>query len=227
MKNPAPRGIPLQKIMTNKKIILDLCGGTGSWSKPYKDAGYIVFNATLPDFDILLTEIYEDRLTFRGKDYINGTMILCKDIYGILAAPPCTQFSKANWRVKKDKRNFKQGIETVAKCMEIIWAVQSCGAPLKFWALENPLGYLYNFLGKPAFYFQPWEFGETNFIATKRTAIWGYFNPPAKKVRKRTVPYIRDPKTVKGGNPGWGSRSAADLAKTSSFFAESFFKANQ
>lgn len=24
----------------NNKIILDLCGGTGSWSKPYKDAGY-------------------------------------------------------------------------------------------------------------------------------------------------------------------------------------------
>lgn len=22
------------------KIILDLCGGTGAWSKPYKDAGY-------------------------------------------------------------------------------------------------------------------------------------------------------------------------------------------
>lgn len=24
------------------KIILDLCGGTGSWSKPYRDAGYDV-----------------------------------------------------------------------------------------------------------------------------------------------------------------------------------------
>ena len=24
------------------KIILDLCGGTGSWSKPYKEAGYDV-----------------------------------------------------------------------------------------------------------------------------------------------------------------------------------------
>jgi len=24
------------------KIILDLCGGTGSWSKPYKDNGYDV-----------------------------------------------------------------------------------------------------------------------------------------------------------------------------------------
>lgn len=25
-----------------KKIIFDLCGGTGSWSKPYKDNGYDV-----------------------------------------------------------------------------------------------------------------------------------------------------------------------------------------
>lgn len=28
----------------NDKIILDLCGGTGSWSKPYKEAGYDVRN---------------------------------------------------------------------------------------------------------------------------------------------------------------------------------------
>lgn len=30
------------------KIILDLCGGTGSWSKPYRDAGYDVRLITLP-----------------------------------------------------------------------------------------------------------------------------------------------------------------------------------
>lgn len=30
------------------KIILDLCGGTGSWSKPYRDAGYDVRVITLP-----------------------------------------------------------------------------------------------------------------------------------------------------------------------------------
>jgi ubiquinone/menaquinone biosynthesis C-methylase UbiE len=29
------------------KIILDLCGGTGSWSRPYKEAGYDVRNITL------------------------------------------------------------------------------------------------------------------------------------------------------------------------------------
>jgi hypothetical protein len=27
-------------VMNENKIILDLCGGTGAWSKPYKDAGY-------------------------------------------------------------------------------------------------------------------------------------------------------------------------------------------
>ena len=26
--------------MNKDKIILDLCGGTGAWSRPYKDAGY-------------------------------------------------------------------------------------------------------------------------------------------------------------------------------------------
>lgn len=36
------------------KIILDLCGGTGSWSKPYKDAGYDVKVITLPDNDVRL-----------------------------------------------------------------------------------------------------------------------------------------------------------------------------
>ena len=39
--------------MRNKdKIILDLCGGTGAWSKPYKDAGYEVHVLTLPECDI-------------------------------------------------------------------------------------------------------------------------------------------------------------------------------
>ncbi len=32
------------------KIILDLCGGTGSWSKPYKEAGYDVRLITLPEY---------------------------------------------------------------------------------------------------------------------------------------------------------------------------------
>lgn len=37
------------------KIILDLCGGTGSWSKPYRDAGYDVrFSLSLGTISLIL-----------------------------------------------------------------------------------------------------------------------------------------------------------------------------
>ena len=55
------------------KIILDLCGGTGSWSRFYKKAGYDVRNITLPDYDVLEYEPPEN-------------------VYGILAAPPVRSF---------------------------------------------------------------------------------------------------------------------------------------
>ena len=57
------------------KIILDLCGGAGSWAKPYKDAGYDVRLITLPDNDV-------------------RTYIPPANAYGILAAPPLYQIFK-------------------------------------------------------------------------------------------------------------------------------------
>lgn len=52
------------------KIILDLCGGTGAWSAPYKAAGYDVRVITLPEHDIL---------TYKPPR---------SGVYGIMAAPP-------------------------------------------------------------------------------------------------------------------------------------------
>lgn len=46
--------------MNSKKIILDLCGGTGSWSAPYKANGYDVRVITLPEYDLL------ERTTIEG-----------------------------------------------------------------------------------------------------------------------------------------------------------------
>jgi hypothetical protein len=64
-----------EKIENNSnKIILDLCGGTGSWSKPYRNNGYDVRVITLPDYDVF--------------DYQPP-----ENVYGILAAPTCTHFS--------------------------------------------------------------------------------------------------------------------------------------
>jgi hypothetical protein len=141
-------------------------------------------------------------------------------------------FSKAAWQIKRKDRRFKEGMDIVRAVLNIIWQVQEKGAPLHFWALENPQGYLYNFLGQPAYWFQPWMFGEKGFTATKRTAIWGYFNKPARTCRKRTIPFIsphtskRDSVDKRRENKGWYQATAAERAITPQGFAKAFFKSN-
>ena len=152
-----------------RKIVLDLCGGTGAWSKPYKEAGYDVRNITLPKYDV--------------REYVPP-----KNVYGILVAPPCTMFSLTRTKAKKP-RDLKEGMEVVRACLNIIWSFMEVQQdtrhkklPLKFWALENPNGMLKYFLGKPAFVFDPWEFGDGY---QKKTHIWGWFNEPKKNVIER------------------------------------------
>ena len=147
-----------------QKIILDLCGGTGSWSKPFKDAGYDVRVVTLPEQDIMTYEPPEN-------------------VYGILAAPPCTMFSLAR-TTAKTPRDLDKGMVIVKRCMEIIWKSRP-----KFWAMENPKGLLRKFMGKPAFEFDASEFGENY---NKHTDLWGYFALPKKK-----KPYTRFASTDK------------------------------
>jgi hypothetical protein len=62
--------------------ILDLCGGSGAWSKPYADAGYDVeiIDPILDGRDVRLLQAKQGR------------------IHGILAAPPCTVWSYARNR---------------------------------------------------------------------------------------------------------------------------------
>lgn len=157
--------------MNKYKIILDLCGGTGSWSKPYKDDGYDVRVITLPDFDVLTYEPPEN-------------------VYGILAAPPCTMFSIArNDTTAKTKRDMRKGMETVNACMRIIHTClydnYRVGKGLKFWALENPQsGYLKRFIGNAPFIFDPSEYGDNH---TKKTAVWGMFNEPKKTTKALTL----------------------------------------
>jgi len=203
-------------INAGQRIILDLCGGTGSWSDPYKDAGYDVRVITLPEIDVVT---YEPPL---------------ENVYGILAAPPCTKFSRACWQIKLKDRDLIGGMGCVRACMNIIWRVQECGAQLKFWALENPDGHLTKFMGYPVFSFQPWMFGETDFRATKRTMLWGYFKSPRKTVRKRTIPTVSPHSRPAGDgtqddskvNRKWTRASVEERARTSSYFAKAFFDAN-
>ena len=140
----------------NTKIILDLCGGTGAWSRPYQEAGYDVRIITLPQYDVR---------TYQPP----------KEVYGVLAAPPCTEFARcgARWWKKKSPDLLSQALTIVLACYNI--AKTASG----WWALENPVGRLTQWLGPPNFKFQPWEFGDP---WTKQTWLWGSFNTPQKIV---------------------------------------------
>ncbi len=207
--------------MNNKdKIILDLCGGTGAWSRPYKDAGYDVKIITLPDYNILKYKILSETITFWGQNGNSETHIEKNNIYGILAAPPCTEFSIAKGNRPRD---FDEGMRIVRGCLEIIWATRSA-VKLKFWVLENPRGFLRQFLGKPAFTYEQWEFGDNGI---KPTDLWGYFTEPKKTVLTRPSEVIS--KRFPNGRLNhikW-STSAEKRAITPAGFAKAFFKANQ
>lgn len=137
----------------SNKIILDLCGGTGSWSKPYKDAGYDVRLITLPNYDVM-------------------NYSAPKNTYGILAAPPCTDFSIAGtqyWRAKDKSGSTAKSLQIVNACLRIISECDN----LRFWALENPKGRLKNFIGEPKISYNYKDFG---CIYSKTVCLWGEFN---------------------------------------------------
>lgn len=141
-----------QNVMPWRKTILDLCGGTGSWSEPYAEAGYNVVIVDLPR-DVRL-------------EHARG------DVHGILAAPPCTDFagSGARWWKGKGQKALTESLSVVDACLRIITVARP-----KWWALENPVGRLVHYLGEPRLIFNPCDYGDPY---TKKTCIWGDFTPP-------------------------------------------------
>ena len=194
------------------KIILDLCGGTGSWSLPYKESGYDVRLVTLPNIDVFSYD----------PPY---------NVYGVLAAPTCTHFSLAR-TTAKTPRDLAGGFLLVKRCLDIIWKSRLSGS-LKFWALENPVGYLRQLLGKPPLTWQPCDFGDPY---TKKTDLWGFYNLPKKSpialseeqtrdchVNNRKLPDIPEGYVMPEGM----NKVAVKRSITPSGFAKAFFKANQ
>lgn len=180
-----------------ERVILDLCAGSGSWSEPYKLAGYDVRRVTLPALDVH---------TFVPPELA---------VWGVLAAPPCEEFSLAkNGR----DRDFRRGLETVSACLRVIWTVKP-----RWWALENPVGLLSRWLGRPQLVFEPYQFGD---LWSKRTAIWGSFAEPQRG------PYVQP---IDGGGPlcvvcypdaPAVCSVASHRAVTPPGFARAFFEAN-
>lgn len=139
------------------KTIISLCDYSGNWPYFYKKYGYEVIQIDL--------KLGQDIRFIEHKD-------LPRNTYGILAAPPCTHLagSGARWWKNKGQGALAESLALVDACLRIITITQP-----KFWALENPIGRLSRYLGKPKLIFQPWWYGDAY---TKATCLWGNFIVP-------------------------------------------------
>ncbi len=133
-----------------RKIILHLCADLGSDSRYYQlDNEYEVIKI--------------------GQEIGVENYTPPKNVYGVIANPPCTEFSRAVCFTHVG--NVDKGMELVNHCCRII---KECNP--KFWVIENPArGRLKEHIGNPAAKYQPWEYGSP---WTKHTALWGDFNMP-------------------------------------------------
>ena len=190
--------------MPDKKIILDLYGGTGAWSKPYKDAGYDVKIITLPDWDI--------------RD--DGILAYCISLraYGILVACDCSKLSNAG-RGWDKTRTFRDAIDAVELVTKALYIIAMTGP--EWWAIENPVGLMKQLLGKPQYRFQPCEFGHNY---TKHTCLWGRFTPMF--ITKNVIPKpVSENLIMTLGGKSEKTKRLRSI--TPSGFAKAFFEANR
>ena len=216
-----------QQILQNQneynanKIILSLFDYSGSWSQPYADAGYWVVRVDIQDGQDIMqidNQWVDDNLS-------HG------EIYGVLAACPCTVFANSGNKWKKtfvDQKTKKtyvgrnitgateSGKDLVFKTMSLIEYLNP-----KFWVLENPVGQIEKMTGLPSprMSFEPWHFGDPY---TKKTILYGNFNAdlPLNPVEPETGSKMKD----KFGGKSLETKNAR--SKTPDGFAYAFFQAN-
>ncbi len=210
--------------MNQDKIILDLCGGTGSWAKPWKDAGYTVLTITLPDWSVTSVSFLEHTILFHSLKKTPPLTFYKKSVVGVLAAPPCTEFSRAKHFHGKGnyKNDFEKGLETVVACLNII---AQCNP--QWYAIENPNGMLKRWMGVEQGRFEPWEYGDPY---QKTTLLWGRFKMPPKTVSKKPAG-IKKFSLLKSKEiaPEFYGKFDRTVRRsiTPPAFAQAFYKANQ
>lgn len=144
------------------KIIISFFDNSGIWSLPYRLAGYIVIQVEsklgLPLSNFLYTYIDKSR------------------VHGILAAPPCVDFTKAGsstWNKKDVSGETQKSVKLVLNVLEIVEYFNP-----SFWVLENPPGRLEKLIPLLKKYrllsFQPYYYNDPY---SKYTILYGKFNP--------------------------------------------------
>ncbi len=110
------------------RTLLSLFDHSGVWSAPFRAAGWTVVQVDIKDGGDVRRLDAEALLREHGA------------IDGLLAAPPCTDFTRsgaAHWKAKDRDGRTAASVELVEATMRLVRALSPA-----FWALENPVGRL-------------------------------------------------------------------------------------
>lgn len=201
-----------------KDIIISLYDFTGTWSLPWRLAGYIVIQIDIK----------------HGVDILNWNYKLIdkKRVKGILIAQPCTDYaiSGAKHFARKDSDGTTaQSQRLVKRTKQII----DYFSDADFWVLENPMTRIHKlnpWLGDVVLIFNPCDFAGYNSDSTdqvsdrynKQTWLFGKFKIPTPL---RLEPHEKDsPIWKKYG--GKSERTKELRSITPKGFAKAFFIAN-
>lgn len=196
--------------MAERPIILDVGGGSGEWSRPYRLAGY--------DVRIIDPTVWPFLTAFDAADRSVVADRPVTTVRGLLLAPPCTEFagSGARWWAEKPDRLLADATETVREFLALVELYKPT-----WWALENPVGRLAREvpeLGAHRYTWQPWEFGDAE---TKRTCMWGEHVRP-----QPTVTCKPDQVTARVHRMAPSPDRARLRSITPAGFARAFFESN-
>lgn len=170
----------------SKEVVISLFDRTGAWSQPYVDAGYDVRRYDIQNGD--------DLVRFFPVGDIAAIKATGKTIVGVLGAPPCTSFAVSGarwWKTQHDVADpemvekkyglwateyFDTPLDYAKTLVATTEAIIEVANPTQFHAIENPIGRIAKETGlpDPLLTFDPHNFGDPY---TKRTQIWGKFNP--------------------------------------------------
>jgi hypothetical protein len=215
----------------SNKVVFSLFDHTGTWSQPWRDAGYTVYQYDVQDGDDLMQ-------FFPGADIV-AAIEDGKQIYGVLAAPPCTSFAVSGarwWADQHDTPNrrmvakkygdwaseyFDTPVEYAETLVNITRLFVEFANPSNFHVLENPIGRIQERTGlpKPVLSFDPSNFGNPY---TKRTQLWGDFNPQLPTANVEATEGSRMQNKLRGDNPA----DKVARSTTPAEFAYAFFMAN-
>lgn len=90
-----------------------------------------------------------------------------------MAAPPCTDFTIACNRLWKQKDSDGRTANSLSIVYSILDIIKKCKP--NFYVIENPIGRLKNYLGKPKIIYCYSQFGCEY---QKKVCLWGEFIPP-------------------------------------------------